>query len=116
MVQKTVHECECAICRQQTEHPDRTLHRQMNLYLSRLGEQQRRWYVALESKKMGHGGDKRLSEITGMDVESIRRGRQEMDNCLVDCPDKGVRLPGGGRHRVEKNAGDRPGSEAIGRR
>jgi len=29
------------------------LHYQMNLFLSRLDEQQRRWYVALEAKKMG---------------------------------------------------------------
>jgi len=27
----------------------------MDLLLSRLDEQQRRWYVALEEKKMGHG-------------------------------------------------------------
>ncbi len=50
----------------------------MNLLLSRLDEQQSRWYVALESKKTGHGGDTLLSTITGMNVESIRRGRREL--------------------------------------
>jgi hypothetical protein len=42
----------------------------MNLLLSRLDEQQRRWYVALESKRLGHGGDTRLAEITGMGVRA----------------------------------------------
>lgn len=80
------------------------MHRQMNLFLSRLDEQQQRWYVGLESKKLGHGGEKRLSEITGMDVETIRRGRRELENSLVGRPAERVRLPGGGRHRVEKNS------------
>jgi len=81
----------------------------MNLLLSRLNEQQRRWYVGLESKKLGHGGDTRLSEITGMHVETIRRGRRELEHLLVDRPVDRIRLPGGGRHRVEKK---RPGITA----
>jgi len=74
----------------------------MNLFLSRLDEQQRRWYAALESRKLGHGGDKRVSEITGLNVETIRRGRQELDRSLAGRPDDHIRLSGGGRHRVEK--------------
>ena len=50
-----------------------------NLFLSRLDEQQRRWYVALESQKVGHGGDRLLAQITGMNVETIRRGRRELE-------------------------------------
>ena len=75
----------------------------MNLLLSRLDEQQRRWYVALEAKKMGHGGMERMSQITGMSVDTIRRGREELDNCLSDRPADRMRIPGGGRPRVEKN-------------
>lgn len=104
MVQEAIHQCECAICRQSGEHLDKQLHRQMNLFLSRLDEQQKRWYVGLESKKLGHGGDQRLSEITGMDVETIRRGRRELDNSFAGRPTDRVRLPGGGRHRVEKKS------------
>ena len=74
----------------------------MNLFLSRLDEQQRRWYVALESKKVGHGGDKVLSEITGLAVETIRRGRRELDGELAERPTEGSRLPGGGQPSVEK--------------
>lgn len=104
MPQKAIHQCECPICRQQEDHPDKELHYQMNLFLSRLDEQQRRWYAALESKKLGRGGDKRIAEITGMNVETIRRGRRELENGLAGRPVDRVRLPGGGRHRVEKKS------------
>ncbi len=102
----TVRQCQCPNCLQAMEHPDRRLHHQMNLLLSRLDEQQRRWYVALESKKIGHGGDTRLSQITGLDVESIRRGRLELDADLAERPTDRVRLPGGGQPPVEKKTPD----------
>jgi signal transduction histidine kinase len=80
----TVRECQCADCRGAADHPNKQLHHQMNVFVSRLDEQQRRWYVALESKKMGHGGDMLLSQITGWAVETIRRGRRELDGELLD--------------------------------
>jgi hypothetical protein len=94
--------CQCPLCQQAAEHPDRELHRQMNLLLSRLDEQQRRWYVALESNRLGHGGDHLLSQITGLDEKTIRRGREELAASLADHPVDRVRRPGGGRPRVEK--------------
>lgn len=84
------------------DHPEWQIHHQVNVFLSRLNEQQRRWYVALESKKAGHGGDSLLALITGVDVETIRRGRRELDEELVSRPVDGVRLAGGGRLTVEK--------------
>jgi hypothetical protein len=104
MSRKTVHQCECPICQQAGDHPDRRLHHQTNLLLSRLDEQQRRWYVALEAKKLGHGGMTLLSQITGMSVDTIRQGRDELEEELSSRPVDGVRLPGGGRLRVEKNS------------
>jgi hypothetical protein len=74
----------------------------MNLLMSRLDEQQRRWYVAVESEKIGHGGDVQVSRITGLDVETIRRGRREMAEQLENRPGERIRVPGGGRPRVEK--------------
>jgi uncharacterized protein with PhoU and TrkA domain len=97
-----MHQCQCDDCLKSADHPLKELHRQMNLFLSRLDEQQRRWYVALESKKVGHGGDELLSQITGMNVETIRRGRRELDALLEDRPTQRVRLEGGGRQPVEK--------------
>lgn len=94
--------CQCPLCQQETDHPDRELHRQMNLVCSRLDEQQRRWYVALESNRIGHGGDHLLSQITGLDEKTIRRGREELATSLADRPADRVRRPGGGRPTVEK--------------
>ncbi len=97
-----VRQCQCADCRGPAEHPNKQLHHQMNLFVSRLDEQQRRWYVALESKKVGHGGDTLLSQITGMDVETIRRGRRELDGELAERPTEHTRLAGGGQPPIEK--------------
>ena len=102
MPEKAIHECQCPVCQQSEAHSDKKLHHQMNLFLSRLDEQQRRWYVALEAKQMGHGGATRMSQITGMHVETIRRGVRELENELAGRPVDRVRLPGGGRHKVEK--------------
>jgi hypothetical protein len=101
-VASTVAKCQCAHCQQEGEHPDRALHRQMNLFLSRLDEAQRRWYVALESQRVGHGGDRLLAQITGMNETTIRRGREELQAELADCPAERVRQPGAGRPPVEK--------------
>jgi hypothetical protein len=103
MSAKPIHQCQCPNCQQLGDHPDKELHHQMNLLLSRLDEQQRRWYVALEAKKLGHGGATLLSQITGMHVETIRRGRRELDAELEGRPTDRMRLPGGGRPPVEKN-------------
>jgi hypothetical protein len=82
----------------------------MNLLLSRFDEQQRRWYVALESMKVGYGGDRLLSLITGLDVETIRRGRREMEDSLRGRPTDRVRPPGAGRPPVEKESRTSPAS------
>ena len=74
----------------------------MNLLLSRLDEQQRRWYLAVEAARLGHGGDRLLATITGIDANTIRRGRKELSAELAGRPTDRVRLPGGGRPPVEK--------------
>lgn len=94
--------CQCPLCQQETEHTERERHRQLLLVFSRLNENQRRWFVALESKRLGHGGDRLLSQITGMDEKTIRRGRTELDASLVDNPAERIRCVGGGRPPVEK--------------
>ena len=94
--------CQCPACLQSRDHSEGQLHHQMNVFLSRLDEQQRRWYVALESKKVGHGGDRLLSQITGLDVETIRRGRRELDDEFAQRPVERTREAGGGRLPVEK--------------
>lgn len=99
-----IRQCQCPECREAVDTPLREQHHQMNLFISRLDEQQRRWYAALESKRIGHGGDSLVSQITGLDVETIRRGRRELAGELADRPSQQVRLPGGGQPPVEKKS------------
>lgn len=94
--------CQCSTCQSPGNHPDKGLHRRINVFLSRLDEQQRRWYVAIESMKTGYGGDRLLSQITGMNVETIRGGRRELEGDLADRPMDRIRVEGAGRPPVEK--------------
>ena len=102
MPAEAIHECGCGPCKGGEAHPSREYHRQMNLLLSRLDEQQRRWYLAVESERLGHGADRILFEVTGVDEKTIRRGRVELTASLVDRPVDRVRLPGGGRPPTKK--------------
>jgi len=70
------------------------------LFYSLLDEQQRRLYAGLESLQQGHGGDRRMAELLGLDVATVARGRQELlaSEVLRDR----VRREGGGRKPVEK--------------
>lgn len=70
------------------------------LFLSTLDERQRRLYAGLESLRLGHGGDSRLAELTGLDVHTIARGRTEL--LQRDVQLNRVRRPGAGRHTLEK--------------
>ena len=97
-----IHQCECDICKQSEYHPDQEDHQLMNLIMSRLNEQQRRWYAGMEAKRRGYGGSTLLAKVTGISVETIRRGRYELENGLTDRPIDRVRNSGGGRKSIEK--------------
>jgi hypothetical protein len=70
------------------------------LFLSTLDEKQRRLFAGLESLRIGRGGDRRIAELTGMDVHTIARGRHELEE--RDLQLERVRRPGGGRRSAEK--------------
>jgi hypothetical protein len=97
MADISVHACQCPDCQTGHDYDDRQLHYQINLLMSRLDEQQRRWFAALEAKKVGYGGDTLLALITGLHVDTIRRGREELDAGLDGRPTDRVRNPGAGR-------------------
>jgi len=103
-----IHNCNCPDCRETSDSPVKQLHRHINLFLGRLDEQQRRLYAAIESIKHGHGGDVLLSRITGMNVDTIRRGRRELQDQLRSRPEGRVRLAGAGRPLVEKKTPPSP--------
>jgi hypothetical protein len=101
MLISTIRLCQCEICQQKTDHPDKKLHYMINLFLSELNEQQRRWFVALEANRIGRGGVSLMSQITGLDEKTIHRGQQELEQSLVGRPKDRVRLAGGGRPILE---------------
>lgn len=70
------------------------------LFFSALDEQQRRLYAGLESLKLGRGGDRKISQLIGMDVHTVAKGRRALIEQDLDF-DR-VRNSGGGRKRVEK--------------
>jgi len=102
MARQEIHGCTCTNCQSEGEHPDKELHHQMNVLMSRMDEQQRRWYAAVEANRHGHGGIQLVSQITGLDDKTIRKGQQELADDLAQRPRERVRMPGGGRPRVEK--------------
>jgi hypothetical protein len=96
-----VRQCTCAACQADNQR-EKEDHRYLNLILSRLDEQQRRWVAGREARRRGHGGIQQVAEITGLHPETIRIGRDELNQDLVGRPTDRVRLPGGGRPCVEK--------------
>lgn len=95
-------ECQCGACQGGDDSAVVAEHRRINLLLGRLDEQQRRWFVAHESQRIGFGGDVYMSQVTGLNVDTIARGRAELSQDLAGRPTDRVRLPGGGRPPVEK--------------
>ncbi len=98
---RSIHQCACDECRAGNESV-RAYHAQLNLLMSRLDEQQRRWLAAVEANRLGHGGTQMLHQMTGLDINTIRRGRRELASDLAHRPVERVRVAGGGRKRIEK--------------
>jgi hypothetical protein len=70
------------------------------LFFGLLDERQRRLYAALESLKLGYGGDRKMADILGLDVSTVARGRRELleHDVKVDR----IRKAGAGRKPIEK--------------
>lgn len=98
---RAIHECRCEACQSGDEQVQRH-HHQLNLLMSRLDERQRRWLAAVEANRLGYGGTEQLRTITGLDINTIRRGRQEIASELAANPIERIRAKGGGRKRIEK--------------
>src|SRR4051812_10894917 len=81
-----IHICACPRCRTPEPHPGR----EINLLVSRLAEQQRRWFVALETRRVVSGGEALLARITGLDRRTIRQGQREFEVGLAERPSASV--------------------------
>ena len=61
--------------RQAQQRPQDDLQSAIVLFYGLLDEQQRRLYAGLESLEWGHGGDQRMAQLFGLDVDTVARGR-----------------------------------------
>lgn len=97
-----IHQCQCELCQQEDSTHEQKIHHQINIVMSRLDEQQRRWYAAVEANRHSKGGVPLVSKITGLDEKTIRRGQKELALDLVERPEDRIRLPGAGRPATQK--------------
>jgi len=70
------------------------------LFFTLLDERQRRLYAGLESLKLGHGGDRKIADLLGLDPGTVAKGRQQLLTRDVEL--QRVRKRGGGREPLEK--------------
>lgn len=70
------------------------------IFYSLLDEKQRRLYAGLEALKWGHGGDRKIAQLLGLDEKTVARGRKEL--LSGDIERDRVRREGAGRPPVKK--------------
>ena len=70
----------------------------MKAFYESLSEKDRRRYAALESKKLGHGGQQYICKILQCDPGTVKKGMLELQQNLPK--DKRIRHPGGGRKKI----------------
>ena len=70
--------------------------------MSRLNEAQRRWYAGFLSQQPNGPNQRQISMITGLDVKTIRRGREELKQEFQGIPIDRQRKVDGGRYKAEK--------------
>lgn len=71
------------------------------IFFSLLNEKQRRLYAGLESLKIGRGGDRFISGLLGLNINTVNKGRNELLRDTVSI-DTTIRKPGGGRKIITK--------------
>jgi hypothetical protein len=99
---QTFHTCTCTVCQRHPYSHMAQQHRAINRVLASLNERNRRRFVGLLAIQSGSGSTLRLSQITGLSRNTIYRGRREVEHPRQGIR-SGIRRPGGGRPRVEKN-------------
>lgn len=96
----TIHRCPCPECRRQPDGVVAREHRAINWIVACTDERSRRLVVGFLARLHGHGGITLLARITGLDRNTIARGRRELDQD-DSLPPGRVRRPGGGPKPVE---------------
>jgi hypothetical protein len=97
---RLVHACECPTCRQFPHGRRAREHRTLNRLVAAADEHTRRLLAGFLARQHGPGGIAFLARITGLDRNTIARGRRELRQ--LGRASGRVRRPGAGRPRVEK--------------
>jgi hypothetical protein len=95
-----LHSCSCRSCRQDPSGPTAEQHRSINRLVVLADERSRGLLVGFLAEQHGRGGISLLSRITGLDRNTIARGRRELHSDVTP-PSGRIRHRGGGRKRVE---------------
>ncbi len=74
----------------------------MKMFYETLSEKDRRRYAAIESIKLGYGGQKYICEILGCTPDTVKVGTDELLNDKID-EIEGIRRPGGGKKKIIEN-------------
>lgn len=69
--------------------------KRMKEFYRRLSEKDRRGYAAVESDKLGHGGQDYIAELFGIDSKTIRRGLAELE-LTAEASGENIRKKGEG--------------------
>lgn len=72
---------------------------QMKSFFDSLNEKDRRRYAAIESIKLGHGGQKYISSVLGCHFQTIMAGIDELKNG-TGTPEDRIRKAGGGKKKI----------------
>jgi hypothetical protein len=67
----------------------------MKLFYESLSEKDRRRYAAVEAEKLPHGGIEYIAEVLGCDPQTIRQGREDVEQLPRDEARGRIRKKGG---------------------
>ncbi len=95
-----INRCSCPLCCQEPDGDTAREHQAIKRLVACSDERIRRLLVGLLAQQSGHGGITLLARITGLDRNTIARGRRELFAGGA-APAGRVRRPGAGRKRVE---------------
>lgn len=74
-----------------------TIEKQMVQFFQSLSEKDRRRYAAVEAAKLGHGGTAYISRLFGCKVDTVERGKEDVEQLPKDEAAGRVRKKGGSK-------------------
>ena len=92
--------CSCLVCSREPDGLVAREHQAINRLLACTDERSRRLFAGFLARQHGRGGIALMERITGLDRNTIARGRRELDQADT-LPTSRVRRPGAGAKRVE---------------